>query len=93
MMTGKPCPLCGGTRYIRNLPTVFKDITYLWHPFGIIMIVIFSELIFRTYNICTRKKEKSEKYIRNDIIIHIILFIIFILYEIIYIVLQQNGII
>lgn len=80
--TGKPCPLCGGTRYIQNLPKVLTDITYLFHPFGIIMIFIFLESMYRIYNIITRKKEKSEKYIKIDILIHLLALICFSLYEI-----------
>ena len=82
--TGKPCPLCGGTRYIQNLPKVFDDITYLFNPFGVIMICIFLEIIYRIYNLTTRKKEKTEKYIKIDITIHLIELIALALYEIIF---------
>ncbi len=82
--TGKQCPLCGGTRYIQNLPKVFEDITYLSNPFGIIMICIFLEIIYRTYNLITRKKEKTEKYIKIDVTIHLIELIALALYEIIF---------
>lgn len=85
--TGELCPLCGGTRYIQNLPKVFTDITYLFHPFGIIMIFIFIEGIFRIYNIITRKKERKEKYIKADIIIHLLVLTCFSLYEIIFLIL------
>lgn len=81
-ITGKPCPLCGGTRYIQNLPKVFEDITYLFHPFGIVMIFIFLESIFRIYNIITRKKERTEKYVKIDILIHLMALIMFSVYEI-----------
>ena len=81
--TGKPCPLCGGTRYIQNLPKVFDDITYLFNPFGVIMICIFLEIIYRTYNLMTRKKEKTEKYIKIDLTIHFIALIALALYEIV----------
>ena len=87
-ITGRPCPLCGGTRYIANLPKVFTDITYLFHPFGAIMIVIFCEGIFRIYNIITNKREKSNKWIEKDISVHLLLLNILNIYEIIYIVLQ-----
>ena len=33
-ITGKPCPLCGGTRYIKNIKKCFYDITYLYNFFG-----------------------------------------------------------
>ena len=91
-ITGKPCPLCGGTRYIRNLPKVFTDITYLFHPFGIIMIFIFLESIFRIYNIITRRKERKEKYIKIDILIHLIALISFSIYEIVFLIMQQNPV-
>ena len=89
-ITGKPCPLCGGTRYIQNLPKVFTDITYLFHPFGIIMIFIFLESIFRIYNIITRKRERTEKYIKIDILLHLIALISFSIYEIAFLIMQQN---
>ena len=88
-VTGRPCPLCGGTRYIQNLPKVFDDITYLFNPFGIIMICIFLEIIYRIYNLTTRKKEKTEKYIKIDITMHLIELITLALYEIIFLI---NGI-
>lgn len=89
--TGKPCPLCGGTRYIQNLPTVFYDITYLFHPFGIIMFIILCENIFRIYNLMTRKKEKTEKWIERDIFIHLLFIICFSLYEIVFLLLEQKS--
>ena len=87
--TGKPCPLCGGTRYIKNLPTVFTDITYFWHPFGVMVIIVFLEGIFRIYNIITRKKEKSLRFIKIDILIHIFLVICFAIYEITFFAIQS----
>ena len=83
-ITGKPCPLCGGTRFIEGMPNVFKDITYIFNFFGIVMIVILLEFIFRIINLC--KKEHSNKLMNIDIIIHIILVCAFFLYEIIYII-------
>lgn len=83
-MTGKPCPLCGGTRYIQHLPKAFSDITYLFHPFGVIMLVIVGESIFRMYHIITRKKEKTKIYVELDVIIHLFVFICFVSYEIIF---------
>lgn len=91
-ITGRPCPLCGGTRYIANLPRVFTDITYLFHPFGAIMIVVICENIFRIYNIFTYKKERSNKWIEKDISVHLFLLNILNIYEIIYIVLQLKAI-
>lgn len=81
-ITGKPCPLCGGTRYIENLYKVFNDITYLLHPFGLMIIMIFMEIIFRTINIVLKKK--SDKIIKFDVIIHIIEAIAFFMYEILF---------
>lgn len=83
-ITGKPCPLCGGTRYIQHLSKAFSDITYLFHPFGIIILVIVGENIFRMYHIITRKKEKKKIYIELDVIIHLVIFICFVTYEIIF---------
>lgn len=91
-MTGRPCPLCGGTRYIAHFPRVVTDITYLFHPFGVIMIVIICEFFFRIYNIFTIKKEKSRKWIERDISIHLLLLNIFNIYEIIYIIMQLRSI-
>ena len=91
-ITGRPCPLCGGTRYIANFPMVFKDITYLLHPFGIMMIVIFCEIIFRIYNLLTIKKEKNKEIISKDLDIHVFLLNIFNIYEIVYIIIQLNNI-
>ena len=86
--TGKPCPLCGGTRYIKNLYKVTEDITYLFNPFGIMVLFIVFETIYRVYNIMTLKKEKSMKYIKIDIIIHTIALICFFIYEGVFIILQ-----
>lgn len=83
-VTGRQCPLCGGTRYIQNLPKASENITYLFHPFGIIIICIFLEIIYRIYNLITRKKEKTEKYIKIDLTIHFIALIALALYEIVF---------
>ena len=87
-ITGRPCPLCGGTRYIAGLYKVFSDITYLFNPFGIMMLIIVCDGIFRIYNIVTRKKEKDTKYVDRDINIHVFLLNIFNIYEIVYIINQ-----
>lgn len=82
-ITGKDCPLCGGTRYMRGLGTVFSDITYLFHPFGYMMIGIAFELFFRIYCIYSIKKKKNlKKIIIFDIIIHLIIVVMFFTYEI-----------
>lgn len=87
-ITKKPCPLCGGTRYIQNLPKAFNDITYLFHPFGVIIIFVLSEIIFRIYNIIIRKKKITKKKVQIDILIHLITFICFSTYEIIFLILN-----
>lgn len=81
-VTGDPCPLCGGTRYIQNLPQVFKNITYLFHPFGVIVLFVIFEFVFRIYNLI--KKKNDFKLIKIDIVIHIIAVIMFFIYEITY---------
>ena len=53
------------------------------------MICIFLEIIYRIYNLTKRKKEKTEKYIKIDITIHLIELIALALYEIIFLI---NGI-
>lgn len=86
-LTGNPCPLCGGTRYIKDLPHVFEDITYLFHPFGIMVMAIFIEIIWRILYIIFRRKlneEKLKRIIEFDIIFHAIEAIVFIMYEILF---------
>ena len=87
--TGKPCPLCGGTRYVSGLKNVLTDITYLFHPFGVMMIIIIFQFFYRIYNIATRKKEKSDRYVKVDLIILSLIVIGFILYEVIYLIIQN----
>lgn len=89
-VTGNPCPLCGGTRYIQNLPKVFSDITYLLHPFGAVIIFVIFEIVYRIFNIITRKKVKTDRWIRIDIFIHLMAIISLSLYEIIYLILGAN---
>lgn len=86
-LTGKPCPLCGGTRFIRNIDQVFVDYRYIFNFFGIAFSFIIFEIIFRIVNIFKLKKNKlKNNTILFDIIIHIIAFILFILYEILFII-------
>ena len=82
-ITGKPCPLCGGTRFIEGIPKHLNDIKYFLNVFGLILIIIICEFIFRIINV--NKKEFTKKYMEKDIIIHIILISLFFLYEIIYV--------
>lgn len=83
-ITGKPCPLCGGTRYIANIKQVLKTPSYLLHPFGLIIIFIIFEVFFRIFCIYSVKKEKInlKKLLIVDSIIHIIAIISFFVYEI-----------
>ena len=81
-ITGNPCPLCGGTRYIQNLPQVFKNPSYLLHPFGAIVLFVVFEFVFRIYNLM--KKNTNIKLIKIDILIHIIAILMFFTYEIMY---------
>lgn len=87
-ITGKPCPLCGGTRYIENIGEVLKNHKYLLHPFGIIVLFILFEIIFRIFCIYSIKKEKT--YLKNlliiDGVIHIIAILVFFIYELLYII-------
>lgn len=79
-LTGKPCPLCGGTRFIKNIGSAINNLSYFLNFFGIIIIIIAMEIVFRTINVI--KKQYKESVIKIDIILHIIIFIIYILYEI-----------
>ena len=86
-ITGKPCPLCGGTRYIRYLPEqILKNSNYLLHPFGVIVLFIIFEILFRIYNLI--KNKNSLKLIKIDINIHLFVLILFFSYEIIFLIIQ-----
>ncbi|MBR4110322.1 MAG: DUF2752 domain-containing protein [Clostridia bacterium] len=77
--TGKPCPLCGGTRYIRNISEAFNDISYLFNFFGFIVLVFVFELVFRII-LLTNRKEKSKKIVVTDILIHSMIFVVYFIY-------------
>lgn len=79
-LTGKPCPLCGGTRFIKNIKNSFNNLSYFLNFFGIIIIIIIFEILFRIINIL--KKEYSNKLIKIDIFFHILIFIAYTIYEI-----------
>lgn len=83
-LTGKPCPLCGGTRFLRNIKNVFYDTTYVFNFFGLIILIFIIETIFRIINI--KRKENRRKVIGFDIIIHCLLFICYLIYVIYYII-------
>ena len=87
VMTGKPCPLCGGTRYIANLGKALQDPSYLWHPFGIMIMFVGFEFFFRIFCFVSIKKKKPlDKIVFFDLIIHSIAFTSFFLYEILFII-------
>ena len=81
-ITGKFCPLCGGTRYIAGIFQALKNPSYLISPFGVIVIFILFEIIFRIYILV--KKDIRKKYIFFDLIYHLIVGILFIGYEILF---------
>ena len=86
-ITGKPCPLCGGTRYIKHLPEqVIRNPKYLVHPFGAIVLFTIFEIIFRIYNLV--KKKDSLELIKLDVNIHLIAAIAFFSYEIIFLIIK-----
>lgn len=83
-LTGKPCPLCGGTRFIRNMKNSVNDLSYFFNFFGVIVIIVILEIIFRIINIL--KNEHKDIIIKIDIFVHIIIFILYTIYEIFYII-------
>lgn len=91
-ITGNPCPLCGGTRYIANLKNAIKDPSILLHPFGFIMIFVFINLIFRIW--CIRYIKKDGKNIKKimiyDALVLVLVAIIFFTYEILFVINQYN---
>lgn len=82
-LTGKLCPLCGGTRYFLNIKNALYDITYLFNFFGIVFIFFIFEIFFRAIN--SLKHKYSNIIIKLDIVIHIIAFILYTIYEIVFI--------
>lgn len=85
-ITGKPCPICGGTRFIKGLPVAIanKNIKYMFNFFGIFVTIIFLEIVFRGINVF--KKTYSDKIKNIDIIVHLLLVVMLIIYEIKYII-------
>lgn len=81
--TGKPCPLCGGTRYVRNITEAFDDIFYLFNFFGFIMIVFVFEVLFRII-LLLNKKEKSKKIIFIDILVHSLILSAYFIYIVVF---------
>ena len=86
-ITGKECPLCGGTRYIKGLGNVFQDITYLFNFFGAVIGVLVFNIIFRITNLLKIKNKKNiDNIIIFDFIFHFIMFIMYIVYEIVFLI-------
>lgn len=85
-LTGHPCPLCGGTRFLSNIYKVFFDYKYILNFFGIVFMFLIFDIIFRIVNmIKIKNKRVMDKTIIFDIIIHIIAYVLFITYGIIFI--------
>lgn len=81
--TGRPCPLCGGTRFLQNIKNVFNDIHYVFNIFGLIILIMILEIVFRIINLI--KKENRDSVIKFDTVIHIIFFICYLIYSIYFI--------
>ena len=84
-VTGKDCPLCGGTRYIANIKQVFEDPSYILCPFGYMILFVIFEFLFRIFLIIKIKRNNIKdlkRIIIFDIVIHVIVFILFFIYEI-----------
>ena len=86
VFTGKSCPLCGGTRFFLNIKNALYDITYLFNFFGIVFIFFIYEIFFRGTNLL--KHKYSNKLIKLDIILHMLVFILYIIYATIFIIQQ-----
>lgn len=86
-VTGKPCPLCGGTRFIAGIKENLTNISYFNSFFGYMIIFIFFEIIFRIFCIIyTHISKDMKKLIVFDFVIHLLCFILFITYEVLFII-------
>lgn len=86
-ITGKPCPLCGGTRFIAGIKENLTNISYFNSFFGYMIIFIFFEIIFRIFCIIYTSISKDiKKIVGLDIVIHLLCFILFITYEVLFII-------
>lgn len=86
-ITGKPCPLCGGTRFIAGIKENLTNISYFNSFFGYMIVFIFFEIIFRIFCIIYTSISKDiKKLIIFDAIIHLIFFVLFITYEVLFII-------
>lgn len=86
-VTGKPCPLCRGTRFIAGIKENLTNISYFNSFFGYMIIFIFFEIIFRIFCIIyTNISKDMKKLIVFDFVIHLLCFILFITYEVLFII-------
>ena len=86
-ITGKPCPLCGGTRFIAGIKENLTNISYFNSFFGYMIVFIFFEIIFRIFCIIYTSISKDiKKLVVLDILIHLLCFILFITYEVLFII-------
>lgn len=86
-ITGKPCPLCGGTRFIAGIKENLTNISYFNSFFGYMIIFIFFEIIFRIFCIIYISISKDiKKLIVFDIVMHLLCFVLFITYEVLFII-------
>lgn len=84
-ITGKLCPLCGGTRFISGIKDNIFNLSYFECPFGYMMFFIFFEIIYRLFLfIYLRTTNRIKGIVIFDIVIHSLCFLLFIVYEIIY---------
>ena len=86
-ITGKPCPLCGGTRFIAGIKENLTNISYFNSFFVYMIVFIFFEIIFRIFCIIYTSISKDiKKLVVLDILIHLLCFILFITYEVLFII-------
>lgn len=86
-ITKKPCPLCGGTKFIAQIKDNIFNLSYFNCFFGYVIIFVIFEIIFRIFCILYIKNSKHIKALFiTDVFIHVIVFVLFVLYEIIYII-------
>lgn len=85
-VTGRPCPLCGGTRFISGIKDNLFNLSYYNCPFGYMIMFVIFEIIFRNFLfIYLRTSNKIKGIVIFDVVIHSLCFLLFIAYEIIYI--------
>lgn len=81
-VTGNPCPLCGGTRFLANWREIFHDPTYLFQPFGYMILYVLGSLIFRiiVLRYASKKGEIPRWVILLDIVVNAIAAMLYIVY-------------